>query len=72
MEKLIIRIDEWLDSNKTCPNLKKLVLNIKRNWKLKRRIRLHEDIEFDGIREVFKQQKSVGWRIFLDGCLVYK
>ena len=71
-EKSMIRIKEWLDSNNTCPDLKKLVLNIIHNWKLKRRIQLHEDIEFDGIREVFEQQKSIGWRLFLDGCLVYE
>ena len=71
-KKSMVRIKEWLENNNTCPDLKKLVLNIIRNWKLRRKIQLHDNIEFDGIKEVFKVQKEIGWRIFLDGCLTYE
>ena len=68
-ERSTVKIKEWLDTNKSCPDLKKFVLNIIRNWKLNRSILIHDEIEFDGIREVFKTQQAIGWRLFLDGCL---
>ena len=43
------KVQAWMDSNHTCPDLAKLVINILTNFKSGYAIILHDEIFFDGV-----------------------
>ena len=43
------KVQAWMDSNLTCPDLAKLVINILTNFKSGYAIILHDEIFFDGV-----------------------
>ena len=66
------KLNDYLDYTNTCPDLALLIINIIDNWKRGTAIQLQEGELFDGIKDLFRAQMSVGWRLFLDGCLTYQ
>ena len=66
------KLNDYLDYTNTCPDLALLIINIIDNWKRGTEIQIQEGDLFDGIKELFRAQKRVGWRLFLDGCLTYQ
>ena len=65
MEKL----EEWLSANKTCLDVKSLLLQIMNQWREGDRVTNLRDYEFDGIEDVFRNQQQIGWRQLMGGCL---
>ena len=61
------KVQEWLISNDSCPDLSKLVLNALKSFKTGEKVALHDDIMFDGVKDVFTSQSNIGWRVFIDG-----
>ena len=49
--------------------LAKLVINALTSFKQNKSIVLHENVLFDAASKVYNAQTSLGWRLFLDGCL---
>ena len=64
------KVNEWLNANSSCPDLSKLVINALQAFKKDEQMVLHNDVLFDGVKQVFMAQSNIGWRLFLDGCLL--
>ena len=63
------KVKTWLDNNDSCPDLAILINNAIQAFKTGEPITLHEDISFDDVKQVYKYQVKIGWRLFIDGCL---
>ena len=65
----ICNVQAWLESNSSCPDLAKLVINVLTSFKLNKSIEIHENVIFDAAHKVYNAQSKIGWRLFLDGIL---
>lgn len=65
IEKLMAKLEECLDTNKTCPDVRILLVQG----------RADDDsvglstFNFDGVHGIFSSQKQVGWKSSLEGYL---
>ena len=71
-DELVVVLKEWLEVKIICPGLGNLILNVAYNCKIVLPIEVSDDLAFEGISAVFKSQKAIGWRLFLDGCLSHE
>ena len=63
------KVDDWLNTATTCPELTRLVIKALDNWKDKKPIVYDSDLDFPGIKKLLEAQEKIGWRLFFDGCL---
>ena len=71
-EESTVRMQEWLDSHNSCPDLSKLIIRAMQGWKAKEKITYTEDYDFDGINRLIDCQSKIGWRSFWDGCISHE
>ena len=71
-QQSVSNILEWLHANNSCPDLANLAINILSSFKSNQPVTLHDNVLFDGVFKVFTAQKSIGWRLFIDGCFSYE
>ena len=65
----MIKLEMWLDGNKTCPDISKLLLQILDQWRSGNNVSGLKDFDFDGVEDIFISQKQIGWRPLLRGWL---
>ena len=68
-DKSIESLEEWLRANKTCPDLRRLLLHIMDRWRNDLRVTNISNYEFDICNKVYVAQELIGWRQMLGGCL---
>ena len=66
--KSIQDLDDRLKDIKTCPDLRKLLLNIINQWRSGEEVQNVSPIEFESCEGVFMAQKEIGWRNMMGGC----
>jgi hypothetical protein len=71
-EKSLESLEGWLRENNTCPDIKRLLLQILNQWRLGQVVQNITDIEFESCEGVFRAQKEIGWRQLMGGCLSFE
>ena len=67
--KSMAKLEDWLDANKTCPDIRRLLVQIMDQWRSGEEVVGLSTFDFDGVKEIFNSQKQIGWRLVLGGCL---
>ena len=62
-------LENWLRDNKTCPDLRKLLVRVINQWRLGEEVRNLESFEFESCEGVYPAQKEIGWRQLMGGCM---
>ena len=65
----LLTLDEWLQTKKTCPDLRKLLLHILERWRLGLEVTNLSTCQFEWCGNVFAAQQMIGWRQLMGGCL---
>ena len=68
-EKSMQQLEEWMNTNSTCPHIKRLIIQTLNQWRKRERISGLKDFDFDGIESVFASKQYIGWRQFLGVCV---
>ena len=63
-----ISLEKWMNEYKTCPDLKRMLLQFIEQWRLGREVSNITDIEFESAQGIFVEQKKIGWRNMIGGC----
>ena len=68
----IDKLDKWLKSEATCPQLRKAIIESLSKWKLGVHHTSHIDTNFTGLKVGLAQQSKLGWRRFVEGTVTKK
>ena len=66
--KSVQELDTRLKDIRTCPDLRKLLLNIINKWRSGEEVQNVTPIEFESCEGIFAAQKKIGWRNMIGGC----
>ena len=64
------KMQQWLHSQDSCPALAELVIRVLTNWKDKAPVVYDSELDFPGMQRLLQSQLQIGWRLFLDVCVV--
>ena len=67
-DKSLLTLEEWLRCHSTCPDLRKLLLQILDQWRRGSGVVSLNDFEFERCEGVFVSQEAIGWRPMMGGC----
>ena len=62
-------LDEWLSDQKTCPDLRKLLIHALSRWRLGLDVTNLRSFQFEWCENIFESQQIIGWRQLMGGCL---
>ena len=62
-------LEEWLIKKKTCPDLRRLLVQILNQWRQGKEVSDITNYDFEGCTKVFPSQHTIGWRQVMGGCL---
>ena len=68
-DKSLKSLKDWLIDNKSCPDLRRLLLHILNRWSMQLEVTNLNSYEFETCENVFKSQSMIGWRQLMGGCL---
>ena len=68
-ESSLAELENWLRDNKTCPDLRKLLVQAIDQWRLGAEVKNLETFEFEHCEGVYAAQRQIGWRQLMGGCL---
>merc|ERR1711954_92293 len=68
-ENSLAELENWLRDNKTCPDLRKLLVQAIDQWRLGAEVKKMETFEFEHCEGVYAAQRQIGWRQLMGGCL---
>jgi len=71
-DKSMVKLTEWMKTNKTCPDIIRLILHGITKWRMGEEITPLRDLEFDDVTRIFGAQQQIGWRSFMGGCISFE
>ena len=58
--KSMVKLETWLDRNKTCPDISKLLIQMLDQWRSGETVSGLKVFDFDGVEDIFNSQKQIG------------
>ena len=69
--KSMMELSKWLEENNTCPDISKFLVQALDQWRSGEEVTRPKSPMFDGMRDIFYSQNTIGWRPFIGGCISY-
>ena len=69
--KSMMELSKWLEENNTCPDISIFLVQALVQWRSGEEVTRPKNPMFDGMRDIFVSQNTIGWRPFIGLSLIH-